>query len=485
MRPRTANPDERSDNRRRAAKPFVEVTTCLTGPDRLAQSTGVRRFEFKDSRSYKFWEIEVDGVSFTARYGKVGTDGQTQTKSFASADKAAAAAEKKIQEKVRKGYAEVGSAPASPAKQDAAEPEHDFAVLADKLQAAGDPWGQRIALSIAHAATGSKSPERRKLAKALKELEREHATHFFGAALQDLMTEDGFEKVARLTWEFGYIKRANVGSPEYDFDGPDAGEVLAAIMASPASEYIEQLTVGLTDWEGGGLVDAHRAIAKGIVHPRLETVFIGDFHAEQQEISWVSHGDISGLYAKAPNLRTLRLRGVGFDLGALEHPTLARLEIESGGLPEAAVVSLAKAKLPELAHMEIWFGRTDYGGTTNIEALRPLFSTTTLPKLRHLGLQNSEMQDEIAVALATSKLLAQVQSVDLSMGTMRGAGVQAIIDNAPRFKHLKSLNLANNYISSVQATQLRAALGDIVKIGRQETPDVYDGEQYYYTTVGE
>lgn len=445
----------------------------------------MRRFEFKDSRSYKFWEIEIEGAAFTARYGKVGTDGQTQTKSFASADKAAAAAEKKVLEKVRKGYAEVGSAPAAAPKQAAGDPSQDFAVLADKLLSAGDPWGQRIALSIAHAATEPKSPERRKLAKELKQLEREHATHFFGAALHELMQEDNFEKVARLTWGYGYIKRANVGMPEYDFEGPKAEAVLGAIMASPASEFIEQLTVGLTDFEGGGISGAHRAIAKGIVHPRLATVFIGDFEAEQQEISWVHHGDVSGLYAKAPELRTLRLRGAGITLGELEHPTLARLEIESGGLPEDAVASLAKAKLPELAHVEVWFGRTDYGGTINIEPLRPLFSTKTLPKLKHLGLQNSEMQDEIAIELAKSKLLAQVESVDLSMGTLRGAGVQAIVDGATRFKHLKSLNLSNNYIPSAQLGQLRAALGDIVKLGRQDTPDTDDDEQYYYTSVGE
>lgn len=445
----------------------------------------MRRFEFKDSRSYKFWEIEVEGLAFTARYGKVGTDGQTQTKSFASADKAAAAAEKKILEKVRKGYAEVGSTPAKPAAPAGVSPDEEFAVLADKLQARGDPWGQRIALSIAHAATEPKSAERRKLAKDLKQLEGDHAEHFFGAKLHALMQDKSFDKVARLTWEFGYIKRASVGMPEYGFKGPKAEEVLAAVMASPASEFIEQLTVGLIDYEGGGISDAHRAIAQGIVHPRLTTVFIGDFVADQQEISWVHHGDVSGLYAKAPALRTLRLRGAGIELGELEHPTLARLEIESGGLPESSVVSLANAKLPELAHVEIWFGRTDYGGTTNIAALRPLFSSKTLPKLKHLGLQNSEMQDEIAIELAKSKLLTQVESVDMSMGTLREPGAQAILANAARFKHLKSLNLSENFIPSAQNGQLRAALGDMVKLGRQEAADEYDGTLYYYTSVGE
>ncbi|MDI7215810.1 WGR domain-containing protein, partial [Leptospira santarosai] len=37
---------------------------------------------FKDDKSDKFWNIEVDGNSFTVTYGKTGTVGQTQTKSF-------------------------------------------------------------------------------------------------------------------------------------------------------------------------------------------------------------------------------------------------------------------------------------------------------------------------------------------------------------------------------------------------------------------
>jgi hypothetical protein len=214
-------------------------------------------------------------------------------------------------------------------------------------------------------------------------------------------------------------------------------------------------------------------------------VFIGDFHGEQQEISWVDHGDVSQWFGKAPGLKRLRLHGSGIGLGKLEHPTLTRLEVETGGLPEASVVSLAKAKLPELTHLEVWFGRPDYGGTTNIAALRPLFSSKGLPKLEHLGLQNADMQDAIATELATSKLLAAVSSVDLSMGTMREAGAGALLANAARFKHLKSLNLSSNYIPADLGTQLRSALGTIVNTGRQNPPDMYDDEPHYYTTVGE
>ncbi len=77
----------------------------------------VRRFEFNDDKSAKFWEIEQAGAKFVVRYGKIGTAGQSQDKEFDDAAAAAKAADKLIAEKTGKGYAEVGSGtPTSSAK---------------------------------------------------------------------------------------------------------------------------------------------------------------------------------------------------------------------------------------------------------------------------------------------------------------------------------------------------------------------------------
>jgi predicted DNA-binding WGR domain protein/3-methyladenine DNA glycosylase AlkC len=80
----------------------------------------IRRFEFNDGKSSKYWEIEVDGEQFTVRYGKIGTAGQSQVKDFADAAAASKAADKLIAEKTGKGYQEVGAiAPAVSATADA------------------------------------------------------------------------------------------------------------------------------------------------------------------------------------------------------------------------------------------------------------------------------------------------------------------------------------------------------------------------------
>jgi len=48
------------------------------------------RLECTEDGASKFWEGSVDGLTFTAKWGRIGTTGQTKAKDFATAEKAAA-----------------------------------------------------------------------------------------------------------------------------------------------------------------------------------------------------------------------------------------------------------------------------------------------------------------------------------------------------------------------------------------------------------
>jgi predicted DNA-binding WGR domain protein len=67
----------------------------------------VRRLEYSDPKSKKFWEVSVSGKAVTVRYGRIGADGRAQTKAYGSLAAAMAAAEKQIAEKLKKGYREI------------------------------------------------------------------------------------------------------------------------------------------------------------------------------------------------------------------------------------------------------------------------------------------------------------------------------------------------------------------------------------------
>jgi uncharacterized protein YwqG/predicted DNA-binding WGR domain protein len=109
----------------------------------------VRRFEFVGGSSEKFWEITVAGTEVTVRFGRLGSSGQTQTKSFESEHAAVAHAAKLIEEKLAKGYAEV-TAPEG-ANGDAPMEGRSAAALADlaeKLRKSAPVVGPHLARGL-------------------------------------------------------------------------------------------------------------------------------------------------------------------------------------------------------------------------------------------------------------------------------------------------------------------------------------------------
>ena len=74
----------------------------------------MRRFEFVDSKSSKFWQVSVQGATVQTQWGRIGTAGQTKSKDLGTANKAQNEADKQIRSKVKKGYVEVAVAGASP-----------------------------------------------------------------------------------------------------------------------------------------------------------------------------------------------------------------------------------------------------------------------------------------------------------------------------------------------------------------------------------
>ena len=96
----------------------------------------MRRFELVDGKSNKFWEIDREGTSYTVRYGRIGTSGQTTNKSFGDEAAAQGAYEKVIKEKTGKGYVEVGEDAAPAPASAAAAPALASAAPAPALSSA-------------------------------------------------------------------------------------------------------------------------------------------------------------------------------------------------------------------------------------------------------------------------------------------------------------------------------------------------------------
>ena len=362
-----------------------------------------------------------------------------------------------------------------------ADPENldAWAVYGDWLQERGDPRGEIVSLEI-RAARGKISAAE---AKRCEELYEEHAAQWLGEFLDDaLEMQPNDEEVLDLEWRFGFIDTAKVRTVA-DYSGPHVDALFRELIQLDAFRFIHELRLGLNDLAGGSSFDpAMQALSKLGQVASLRRLVVGDFELEEQELTWVHVGNCGRLWSGMPNLEHCKLRGSGIELGVLEHAKLETLVIETAGLIKTSVASLGKCKLPELTRLEAWLGTgyrsEEHGEHGSIEDLQPMLSGEGVPKLAHLGLQNCDYADDIAVALASAPIVSQLESLDLSMGTMGADGARALIEHAGRLSHLAAINLDHNCIDETEVAALNEAFGKRLSVRDQKEPSEYEDERY-------
>ena len=89
-----------------------------------------------------------------------------------------------------------------------------------------------------------------------------------------------------------------------------------------------------------------------------------------------------------------------------------------------------------------------------IEDVKELLSKERFPNLSHLGIVDSEIQDEVVEAILESDLLPQLKVVECSMGCLTDKGGQAILDGKERIGHLEKLDLHYHYLSDEMMKKL-------------------------------
>lgn len=447
----------------------------------------MRRFEFRDGKSNKFWEIEVDGSTVQTRHGRIGTAGRETRKPQGSAASAAKQAEREIASKLGKGYVEVDGATPAESKPEADTPiaalEHkliadplahdDWLVYADALINAGDPRGELITIGVALAREDGDPKQLRAREDALLQA---NAEAWFGKFVSD----DDWRECFGWTLNNGFWGRIRLWV-DYDHNGTDIPKALAHALAHPSAKFLRELVLGLTSAEGDANYDGCiRALINHGPLPSLRELFIGDFNRDESEISWVQVGNVGPLWPLLPNLERLTLKGAGIRLGNLKSPTLRSLAIHTGGLPQAAGESLGRAELPALEHLEVWFGTTNYGGSCSAAEARGILQNPSFAKVRSLGLADADFADDIASEVAQAEPWPTLERLDLSMGTMTDAGAERILAVAKKFAGLAQIDLSRNFLSSPMCGRIRAALPN-AKIDSQKQAE----GDWYYVSVGE
>jgi uncharacterized protein (TIGR02996 family) len=436
--------------------------------------------ECGDGAASKFWEAEVVGKKLVTRWGWIGSDGQSKTKTCRDHIFAAFEFRKRVDAKLREGYRE----PAKPIpprlatrdaaleaaiRADRADPAA-YLVYADWLQSHGNPLGELIVLHHA-----------RKLKKA-------------NALAATLDVPD--PELATVGWRFGMWEWLHLENGRDWMDATfDPLALAQRVFSSPMCAALEELRIGILRWDHND-EDVPAVLTDAANHAWAADLSKLHLGAVDGNIDMAHHviGTVGKLITKTfPKLRSLELhsgdqswrRKGTFEIAGLALPELTELVIETCSWSKKRMKDLLAASLPKVERLELWFGSADYGANCSVRDLAPLLDSAVFPTLRHLGLRNAEFANALAEALPAAAIAPRLESLDLSMGTMTDDGAAALAAGAKRFKQLKVLSVDENFLSTRVVRELRAVFPSVMSKTQKDADDSIEGELHYYVSVSE
>jgi hypothetical protein len=311
------------------------------------------------------------------------------------------------------------------------------------------------------------------------------ATRFANRDIQTLIPSDlDPEHAIELSSQIAYALR-------YDWNHSEmVTNQFAKLLDLPNTDQIEALVIGLWD-EDACVGNGSKEIVALLVAardrlPNLKALFIGDIIYEECEISWLEQSDMSPILAAYPQLEVLQVRGgtgLRFEAKA-KHDHLKALILETGGLSRETVYQLYDWQFPALEHLELWFGSDNYGGDCWEQDMAAILDDLKFPNLTYLGLRNAAFADEMIDRLVRSPLLAGLQVLDLSMGTLGDEGAGKLL-NCAALRDLETLNVAESYLSGAMIDQLSTLGIQVMAMEQREEEDEEDPSDRRYCAVAE
>jgi uncharacterized protein (TIGR02996 family) len=458
----------------------------------------MRTFEFHRASSHKFWTIEVRGTSFTVTFGKVGTSGQTKTKSFATIEQAKKAAEKLIREKISKGYIETTPPVATRMAVDlervvADDPDNltGWSVYADYLLEQGSPRGEFMQVQLALEDETRSKAERNQLKAREALLLKEHEREWLGNLVPHLLDrvpnrEDSDEYDPELPsvpatehrWRRGVLAELKVECLTV--------RLAQALADAPAARFLEKLhLVGTATYLSMDDTKTRRRV-RGPASNRgrdewleligapllrsLRCFQMGDPGGEPPEDGWMdNHTYVPGLerlIAEMTRIEELHLLCKEYDSTAVfALPNLTKLRVlrlDSLGDPVwakepgiALDVLAQNSALGNLTHLLVHPHFADES-VLPLGRVGPVFHSPHLKAITHLRLRLSDMGDAGVREIISSGVLKRLKWLDLRHGCITDAGAHLFAACADA-KNLERLDLSRNAVTSSGLRVLRQA----------------------------
>lgn len=257
------------------------------------------------------------------------------------------------------------------------------------------------------------------------------------------------------------------------------------LFSSPLCMALEELKIAMLRWD---FTDQPAVIKEAANHgwaKDLQRLTVGDV---DRGIDMDHHqiGDVAKVISKSfPNLTYLKLhsgsqewrgKGESFGVAGLDLPKLKELVVETCAMTGKRAKAIATANFPALERLELWFGARDRSATARIADVFPIFDSKRFPKLKHLGLRNSELVTDIVRLLPGSTLARQLESLDLSMSIMSDADAAELAAEAAKFPALKTLDVGDSYVYAEGFSALKKAFKGVKVLNKDPKEDYDDGD---------
>lgn len=493
------------------AKAAAPPPAPTPAPAPAAAASGKRTFEFSDATSHKFWNIELTGTGFTVNYGRIGSSGQTQLKSYPDATKAQKEYDKLIAEKTSKGYRET-TPTAKPAVRSLRESLEEAIVenpddlashmaYADYLTDEGDPLGDFIRVQLALEDESRSTADRNKLKKQETKLLEQHQMAWLGELGPVFVTPTPHPRyewrtlTAKLTWVRGWLHTVELAN--------QGVEVMRVVARAPQMRLVRRLVLGEGSYEEPGEYPPGDDIPEGADYPQLyplvrcpylsnvktfilgEEALLDDSPVDGGGYSCHTNAEgVLGVIKLMPKLEELHLLAHGVDADQLYGlKTLHHLRIfvhfHDRSYP---LTKLAKnPSLGKLTHLACHpHAMDDDDPYIRLPELRAIVRSGELKALTHLRLRLTDFGDKGAQEIVNSGILKRLKVLDLQHGCMTDAGAQTLAA-CKDLTNLEHLVLCNNCMTEAGVQALQAT-GVKVETGYQWRPtgNEYEDREYLY-----
>ncbi len=475
----------------------------------------MRTFTYSDATSHKFWNIALSGASFTVTYGRQGTAGTSQTKTFADDARAQKEHDRLVAEKLGKGYKETTPA-AKPAGglRDAleaalVESPDDLAntmAYADWLTDQKDPLGDFIRLQLSLEDPKLDAAARKKLKAQETKFRKKHEAAWLGELGEMIIDPKPHPEHEWRTLKAKYtFARGWLHTLELSNYGVEDMRILAR---SPALRLLHTLILSdnrfeeASEYKPGDDIPEEADEYTAQLYPLLKSPYLGNVRsfrlgepvsaaderdADDGAISCHTSGDgVAGVVKMMPELEELYLLAHNVDAGEIfSLRTLPRLRVlwlyHNDSYPLARL-----AKNPAMKNLEEIrchpHAMDDEHPYIRLPEIRAVVRSTNLPALKHLQLRLSDAGDKGVKEIVDSGILKRLETLDLRHGCITDKGAQ-LFAACPDLKRLKRLDLVHNCMTAAGIAALRAT-GVSVNVDRQwtagDTDGDFGGEEYLY-----